>query len=180
MSREWTYKKYGISLSPIVRGDLEMIRCWRNDPKISSQMIDKSYITHSQQQQWFNGLNGDKSRLYFLAYFKDEAIGVVSLVDIDSGDGTAHPSMYIYKDKFRNNIVPFCVAFALNDFAFEQLKLTCLFGKIYTDNQASLNFHKKSGYLYQYTDNNQQLMHFTLVKSDYDKAKAPITRFIRY
>ncbi len=179
-TRKWDFHRYGVGLSRFVESDIEMVRQWRNSPKISQQMLDKTYISETQQQAWYQRLREDESQQYFLAFFKDQAIGVVSLIKIDRLSGTAEPGMYIYNDDFINNIVPFCVAFALNDFAFEALQLTRLLGKIYLSNSASIRFHKASGYQVDNIDEKRclQLMH--LDKSTYDLAKQKITKFIRY
>jgi len=179
-TRKWDFQRYGVSLSQFVESDIEMVRQWRNSPKISQQMLDKTYISEKQQQAWYQRLIQDESQQYFLAFFKDQAIGVVSLIKIDRLSGTAEPGMYIYNDDFLNNIVPFCVAFALNDFAFEKLQLTRLFGKIYLTNSASIRFHEASGYQSDNIDEKRclQLMH--LDKQAYALAKQKITQFIRY
>lgn len=172
------YQSYGVTLKPIGIADLEMVRQWRNDPFIASLMLDKTEITSQMQQLWFTGLMGDQSRAYWVAYFKQLPIGVASLTNIDLVNKTAEPGMYIYPEQYRNNIVPFCVAFALNDFAFDVLKLTTLYGKIYPDNHASVRFHQKCGYrCYQHTD---ELDLYQLTADHYMTAKAPIAHFIRY
>lgn len=179
-SRKWDFHRYGVSLSKFIESDIEMVRQWRNTPKISQQMLDKTYITEKQQQTWYQRLIQDESQQYFLAYFKEQAIGVVSLTKIDLLGGTAEPGMYIYNDDFINNIVPFCVAFALNDFAFEELQLKRLYGKIYHTNRASIRFHEASGYQVDKHDENTGLQLIHLDKQAYDLAKQKITHFIRY
>lgn len=178
--RIWEFQRYGISLSHLVEADIEMVRQWRNDPKISKLMLDKSYISEESQKVWFKRMLMDKSEKYFLAFFKGKPIGVASLIKIDPETGTAEPGMYIYDDDFINNIVPFCVAFALNDFAFEKLKLTRLFGKIYLDNEQSIRFHQASGYQFDSIDEKKDLQLIHLDQQPYDSAKQKITKFIRY
>lgn len=172
------YQAYGVTLKPISSADLEMVRQWRNDPSIAGLMLDKTEITSQMQQRWFEGLLDDQSRAYWIAHFKQQPIGVASLSKIDLSKKTAEPGMYIYPEQYRNNIVPFCVAFALNDFAFDILKLTTLYGKIYSSNEASARFHQKCGYsCYQQSG---ELDLYQLTAERYTKAKAPIAHFIRY
>lgn len=172
------YQAYGVTLKPIGAADLEMVRQWRNDPSIATLMLDKTEITSQMQQQWFAGLVGDHNRAYWVVYFKQQPIGVASLSNINRSSNTAEPGMYIYPEHYRNNIVPFCVAFALNDFAFDVLKLTTLYGKIYPSNTASVRFHEKCGYrCYQHT---AELDLYQLTAEHYGIAKAPIAHFIRY
>ncbi|QIR13953.1 UDP-4-amino-4,6-dideoxy-N-acetyl-beta-L-altrosamine N-acetyltransferase [Shewanella aestuarii] len=181
MNSNWppSYTAYGITLSPLSQDMIETVRQWRNDPKIAELMLDKSHITAEQQQTWFDGLQGDTSRAYWVAYFKDEPIGVASLMHICYDSSSAEPGLYIYPEKYRNNIVPFCLAFALNDFAFQQLSLNVLWGKIYETNQSSMRFHQTCGY-HQYDTKADGLMLVKLLKDDYEIAKKPIARYIRY
>lgn len=172
------YQAYGVTLKPISSADLEMVRQWRNDPSIADLMLDKTEITSQMQQRWFESLFDDQSRAYWVAYFKQQPIGVASLSKIDLSSKTAEPGMYIYPEQYRNNIVPFCVAFALNDFAFDILKLSKLYGKIYSSNAASVRFHQKCGYrCYQQSG---ELDLYQLTAEHYSAAKAPIAHFIRY
>lgn len=177
------FQRYGITIKPLAEDDLEMVRRWRNSPEIAQHMLDQSYITAESQRKWFNALQHDESRAYWVAWFKEEPIGVVSLVNINRKEGTAEPGMYIYPQQYRNNIVPFCAAFILNDYAFEELGLTLLLGKIFTDNEASIRFHEKCGYTKvakPLADEGKQLIHYELTQANYEQAKQPIARFIRY
>lgn len=178
------FQRYGVTLKPLTADDLEMVRHWRNSPEIAQHMIDQTHISKAMQRDWFNGLCDDHSRIYWVAWFKEQPIGVVSLVNIDKIAGTAEPGMYIYPSHYRNNIVPFCVAFILNDYAFEEIGLSLLLGKIFTDNESSIRFHEKCGYvsvtITTETIKSKQLMHYELTAENYALAKQPIARFIRY
>ncbi|WP_299074839.1 GNAT family N-acetyltransferase [uncultured Paraglaciecola sp.] len=173
------FRKYGIHLCPVTDADLELIRGWRNDQEINQHMLDQSYITQQMQQAWFKRLQGDTSQVYWLIMFKDEKIGVASLTNIDREKGTAEPGMYIFTEKYKNNIVPFCAAFALNDFAFEQLGSQQLKGKIFDNNGASLRFHQSCGYV-QVGEAEAGLLHFVLTADQYIPARDKISHFIRY
>ncbi|MCO4319928.1 UDP-4-amino-4,6-dideoxy-N-acetyl-beta-L-altrosamine N-acetyltransferase [Aliidiomarina quisquiliarum] len=182
------FQRYGVTIKTLTESDLEMVRNWRNSPEIAQHMLDQSYITADMQRKWFNGLVNDNSRAYWVAWFKGEPIGVVSLVNINRSEGTAEPGMYIYPQQYRNNIVPFCVAFILNDYAFDELGLSLLYGKIFTDNEASVRFHEKCGYVqvnerkpsHEMTNVPKQLLHYELKEANYKSARDPIARFIRY
>ncbi|MBV7316389.1 GNAT family N-acetyltransferase [Shewanella sp. NIFS-20-20] len=181
MSAVWPprFERYGITLQPITEADLEMVRLWRNSPEISQHMLDQRPISQAQQQAWFAGLCGDEQRAYWVASFKGEPIGVASLVAIDRERRQCEPSMYIYPQHYRNNIVPFCVAFALNDMAFFELGMGLLVGKVFRENVASLRFHLKCGYQAQ-DDHHGELIPMTLRVVDYQAARDPLARFIRY
>lgn len=173
------FARYGVRLVPLVQDDIEMVRQWRNDPKIADLMLDKTHITIEMQRQWFARLQLDNDRFYYLAWFKDQPIGVASLIGVNREAGSCEPGMYIYVDEYRNNIVPFCVAFALNDLAFEVLGLSQLFGKIFANNTPSIRFHEASGYRH-YDEGEDGLGLYILEREPYLVARAKIARFIRY
>lgn len=173
------FSRYGVTLRPLAEDMLETVRQWRNDPEIAQHMLNQELITAEKQRLWFQELVDDRSRAYWVAWFKNEPIGVASLVNIDRVSGTVEPGMYIYPQIYRNNIVPFCVAFALNDMAFEVLGLTCLKGKIFPENEASIRFHQKCGYS-EIPSDDEKLLRYELVRANYESARAPIALFIRY
>lgn len=173
------FTRYGITLKELQRDEIEMVRQWRNDPKIAELMLDQTHITESMQKQWFDRMSESDSQYYFLAWFKDQPIGVASLINIDREQQTCEPGMYIYVDEYRNNVVPFCVAFALNDLAFEVFSLQTLYGKIFADNAASVRFHEACGYT-KYSERADRLGLFSLTQPDYLIARNKISRFIRY
>lgn len=177
---EWPmeYQAYGVTLKPLSQAMLETVRQWRNDPIIADLMLDKTHITAQMQQAWFDKLQGDKSRGYWVVYFKDEAIGVASLVRIDMEIGRAEPGFYIYHPKCRRNIVPFCAAFALNDFAFERMRLSALDAVVLSSNSPALRFNETCGY--QHLGERDGFVSMRLTPDHYQKARAPISRFIRY
>lgn len=179
------FKRFGVTLKPLSEDMLETVRQWRNDPEVAKHMLTREYISAEQQVQWFKRMSQDPTQMYWVAWFKEQPIGVASLTEINTQSKTVAPGMYIYPQEFKNNIVPFCVAFALNDYAFEELKLETLIGKIFTDNESSLRFHEKCGYKKFMPNTGMQnepegLQWFCLSQDDYETAKAPIARFIRY
>lgn len=173
------FERYGIRLESLREQDIEQVRQWRNDPKIASLMLDQSYITEEMQQRWFTRMSQSEDQCYMLAWFKGEPIGVASLTAIDTEARSCEPGMYIYPDEYRNNIVPFCVAFALNDLAFEAFALDTLYGKIFDDNTASVRFHEASGYR-RYGERDNGLGLYRLERDAYIAARDKIARFIRY
>lgn len=173
------FQRYGVTLCPLQADDLEMVRAWRNDPKIASLMLDQTHITASMQQAWFARLKGSNQQFYYVAWFRQTPIGVASLTAVDRLQGSAEPGMYIYPDEYRSNLVPFCVAFALNDLAFEDFGLTRLYGKIFATNTASVRFHEACGY-HRYAEQADGLGRYLLEQPAYLLARDKISRFIRY
>ena len=48
-----TFKRYDIILERLTLDKIELVRNWRNDPKISQYMDFKEYISPEMQLNWF-------------------------------------------------------------------------------------------------------------------------------
>lgn len=77
------FARYGVKLVALAQDDIEMVRQWRNDPKIADLMLDKTHITREMQQQWFVRLQHAQDQFYYLVWFKDQPIGVASLIKVN-------------------------------------------------------------------------------------------------
>lgn len=175
---EFHFARYGVVLKPIQQDQIEMVRQWRNTARIRELMLQQEPISKGQQARWFKTMYQDPTQVYFLVYFKSQPIGVASLTAIDTRARECEPGMYIFEETYQGNIIPFSVAFALNDIAFEVLELARLHGKIFQSNQASLRFHKACGY--QVTDDAGELIRLTLTPQQYMPARQKLMRFMRF
>lgn len=174
----FSFARYGVELKPIQAEQIEMVRQWRNTPRIRKLMLQSEPISQAQQARWYSAMVNDPAQVYFVVYFKSQPIGVGSLTAIDTQTKDCEPGMYIYDETYQCNIIPFSVAFALNDIAFEVLGLTTLHGKIFQSNQASLRFHKACGY--KVTEDDGELVRLALTPSHYAPAKQKLMRFMRF
>ena len=141
---------YQVKLVRLQRKDLEMVRQWRNDPKIQQFMLSNSQISKEQQQQWFDKVDADPKQLQFVIYYKEAPIGAANLkVIIGESVQNAQvvePGLYIYEDKYRANLLAFAPTLLLNDYCFDVLKVENLRAVVKSDNVAALNYNKKLGY----------------------------------
>ena len=178
VQENFCYAKYGVSLQPIKSEQIEMVRSWRNRADIREKMLTRDEITTEQQLKWFNAIGKADNLVYFVAFFKALPIGVASAINIDPERKFCEPGMYIAEPKYQGNIVPFCVAFALNDFLFEELRLRVLNGKVFKSNNESMRFHLACGY--QVVEDSSDLVRLELNKKNYIEARDKVARFIRY
>lgn len=173
------FTRYGVTLTPIKSEHLEMVRQWRNCDSIRKFMLDQREISQAQQEAWFSGLSNDRSRAYWLIIFRQQPIGVVSILAMDETKKTGEPGFYIYPEQYRNNLVPFCVVFALNDMAFFELGLKQLDATVLNHNISAIRFNIKCGYL-QLGETTPGQVAMRLKPEDYIAARDPLAKFIRY
>jgi len=60
---------YDITLVRLTYDQLELVRNWRNDPKISQYMEFRDYITPEMQIKWFNKVN-NRNNYYFVIEYR--------------------------------------------------------------------------------------------------------------
>ncbi len=137
--------KYGVTLNRLTEDKIEMIRNWRNDPKIVQYMEYKEYITPEMQTAWFQKINNDNN-YYFLIEFNGKEIGLINVRDIDYELREGEGGIYIYDDDCLNSTISFQATMCLYDFCFETLKLERLIAHILKDNKRAIKYNKLLGY----------------------------------
>jgi len=170
--KEW--ERYGIKLHRLTSDKLELVRNWRNDPKISQYMFFKEYITPEMQLEWFSKINND-SNYYFIAEYNKEEIGLANIKNVDKEKKNGEGGIFIYKDEYLNTDVPFRVAFCNTDFAFEELKLDHIYAQIVAENKRAVRFNKALGYEIKASEDGNSVL-VTLEKENYYKQRM---RYIR-
>ena len=70
-----------IKIRPLMEKDIEYLRCWRNDPELSTYLNEIPFITPEKQLDWFNSYLTDNDNLFFVIVDKkrDIQIGSVAL-----------------------------------------------------------------------------------------------------
>ena len=168
---------YGITLSRLTEDKIELVRNWRNDPKIAQYMEFEEYITPEMQLTWFNKINNDKNYYFIIEYNKHE-VGLINVKDIDSEIYQGEAGIFIYDDDCLNSTVSFQATLCLYDFCFETLKLKQLTAHILNDNKRAIKFNKMIGFKIL---QNQELIKnqsYILTFKDYIKNRNEISPII--
>src|SRR5579862_2499009 len=97
--------RYGITLERLDHEHLEMVRNWRNDPKISQFMFYKGEISPQMQQEWFQSINTEQN-FFFIIHYNNESVGLINISSIDWDNRTAYTGLFIYDEKFWGSDVP--------------------------------------------------------------------------
>ena len=157
---------YGVTLRRLTEDKIEMIRNWRNDPKIVKYMEYKEYITPEMQKKWFDKINNDNN-YYFLIVVDNKEIGLINIRDIDYDSLEGEAGIYIYDDEYLNSTVSFQCSLLLYDFCFEKLKLKKIIAHIIKDNKRAIKYNKMLGYILNDKDDNSVNQLYYLEKSNY-------------
>lgn len=177
-------EKYGITLRQLEKRNIEMVRQWRNHPEVARYMLSQEIITVEQHTQWFEYLCQRSDQQVFVAYFKDEPIGVANCTALDASTlkNAKHiePGVYMAPDcSYRGTVLAFAPAVALNEALFE---LTCcerLIAHVISSNTGAIRFNQTMGYE-QIPTEQQDLVKMQLNSDNFLKAKEKITRLLRF
>ena len=158
--------RYGVILRQLTEHKIEMIRNWRNDPKIVQYMEYKEYITPEMQKKWFDKINNNNN-YYFIILVENKEIGLINIRDIDYKLSEGEAGIYIYDESKLNSTISFQATFALYDFCFEELRLERVIAHILKNNKRAIKYNKLIGYKLSDLQENIDNQHYVLSKNDY-------------
>ncbi|MFV0470787.1 MAG: GNAT family N-acetyltransferase; N-acetyltransferase [Paludibacteraceae bacterium] len=162
--------KYGVTLRRITVDKIEMIRQWRNDPKIVKFMEFKEFITPEMQEVWFEKINNEQN-YFFLIIIDNQEIGLINVKDIDSRQLEGEAGIFIYDDNYYNSTASFQASFALYDFCFDTLRLDRVVAHILKENKRAIKFNKLIGYKIVSGQDDVKNQLYYLIKSEYQNVK---------
>lgn len=168
---------YGVTLRRLTEDKIEMVRNWRNDPKIQQYMEFRDYITPEMQKKWFERINNDNN-YYFVIVVDNKEVGLTNLRDIDYVDGIAEPGIFIYDDEYLNSPLSFKVALCLSDFGFDNLGLKTFYGHVLKGNKRAKRFNSALGYKMCDGENEKHLQLHCLTKESYYKCKEKLIKYL--
>jgi RimJ/RimL family protein N-acetyltransferase len=140
-----TISRYGIDLVRVQKEHIEMIRVWRNDPKIRDYMFFKSEITSEMQAKWFNSVNNDQN-FYFMVCPADTPIGLISISSIDYEHRKAFAGLFIYDDNFLGTDIPVRSSLCLLDTFFTYTTIDTLYAKVLNSNMVADQYNTSLGF----------------------------------
>lgn len=170
-------EKYGIKLNRLTHDKIELVRRWRNDPKISKFMEFRDEITSEMQERWFSKIDNDNN-FYFLIEIDKKEIGLINVKDVDYERGIGEPGIFIWDDKYLNSDISFRAALCLTDFCFEALKLNILIIHVLSDNKRAIEYNEAYGYVRSSGQESEYNQEYTLVYERYVTKRNRILKFI--
>lgn len=169
---------YGITLERLTLDKIELLRNWRNDPKIQQYMEYRDYITPEMQRNWFDRINNERN-YYFIINCDEKDIGLVNLKDIDYERKCAEPGIFIYEDEYLNGDTGIRVALLNTDFAFEALNLDFLYGHVLKNNRRAIRFNSVFGYELSSGQESVSNQLYTLKKEIYFQKRENLKRLLQ-
>lgn len=140
-----TIRKYGLVLQRIRTEHIEMIRGWRNDPKIKKHMFFQAMITPEMQQEWFESINNDQN-YYFVIYLDNLPCGLISISSIDFDNKNAFAGLFIYDDKYLGTDVPVRASLSILDVFFGFTNIESIYAKVRGSNIVAHGYNTSLGF----------------------------------
>lgn len=168
---------YGVRLIPLTGEKLETVRQWRNDPEISRHMEYREHITPGMQRTWFESVNNPNNH-YSLVEFEGREIGLINAKNIDYGNKSGEPGLFIFDKSYLGSDLAFLASFCHGDFLTDILGLNRFFVHIMRDNKRSISFNKALGYKLLSGQENTVKQKYVLSAEDYRKRRDSIVRAI--
>jgi UDP-4-amino-4,6-dideoxy-N-acetyl-beta-L-altrosamine N-acetyltransferase len=137
--------RYGITLERMRTEHCEMVRTWRNDPKIQQFMFYKGEITPAMQQEWFAAVDNEQN-FFFIIWYKDVPVGLINISSIDWENKTAYTGLFIYDEKFWGSDVPAMASLAMLDVFFMLFDIQSAYAKVKGNNPVAHNYNSALGF----------------------------------
>jgi UDP-4-amino-4,6-dideoxy-N-acetyl-beta-L-altrosamine N-acetyltransferase len=134
-----------MEFNPLTESDLEMILTWRNAPEVRENMYTRHEISREEHNAWFDRLQKDQTKAYFLAVLNLEPVGVVGFSEINKVQGISTWAFYA-SPKAPRGSGSLMEYYAL-EYAFNELKLHKLRCEVLSFNRTVIKLHKKFGFI---------------------------------
>ena len=130
---------YGVTLRRLTHDKIEMLRQWRNDPKIQQHMFYREYITPEMQERWFANLDAH-TNFYFIVEYDGKEIGLINVKNVDYEKRNGESGVFIYEDKYLNTDVAYRAHLVMFEYMYEVLKLDYTYSHMLVDNPRAVRF----------------------------------------
>ena len=138
-------RKYGLMLKRIGSEQIEMIRQWRNDPKIRRHMFFQAPITPEMQQDWYTSINNYQN-YYFIIYNNSDACGLIHVSSIDFDNKNAFAGLFIYNDMYLGTDIPVRASLSILDVFFGFTNINSVYAKVRDSNIVAHLYNTSLGF----------------------------------
>ena len=154
-----------MALKKLELNHLELILTWRNSLEIRKAMVSQNKISYSEHLKWFDKLKNNKDAKWFLYEdIKKKPSGVIYVSSIDRSKKNG--VWGFYKSPHSARGVGLKMGIEGLEYFFTKLKLNTIYGEVRRQNDKSIKFHKKLGFII--IDNKQiKLSPFTFSDSTF-------------
>lgn len=168
-------QKYGIALEKLTADKIELVRSWRNDPKISRSMFFTQHISPEMQRKWFASVDNENN-FYFLISYHEKLLGMIHASEIDYAKKTAFSGLFIYDETYWGTDVPVRASLAMLDFFFAEKRIETFYAKTRIENKAAVHYNQLLGFQIERDIENQRGLLMKLTRESYERSAARLQK----
>jgi len=139
------YTQFGVTLVRLKEEDIELVRQWRNSPRIRERFAYREYITTEMQKSWFRSIS-NLHNFYFVIIWQEEKIGVINAREIDWQNRKLESGIFIRDQKYWNTPVPSIVSVMMTQLFFRIFGWDHYHARILKSNTAAIRYNRSLGY----------------------------------
>lgn len=132
------------TLRAVTGHDLELMRSWRNHPKIASKMYTRHEISAEEHQAWWARTSERDDQAYFMYERAEGPLGIVGFTQIDASNGNCFWAFYASPTAPKGTGAR--MEFLALEHVFSTLKLHKLSCEVLAFNEPVIGLHKKFGF----------------------------------
>ena len=140
-----TIEGYGITQTRVQEEDIELIRQWRTDPRVSQYMFYRGGITPAQQLAWFRAIDNDRN-YFFIVHHEGRKIGLNSIKNIDWTTRSGEGGLFIVPEELRQSLLVFRIAIPPLIWLFEHLDFGAVHAAVHPENKRAIRYNKSLGH----------------------------------
>ncbi len=133
-------------LRPIAKSDLDMVLQWRNREDIRRAMYSDHVITREEHYTWFDRVTVERKTQHFIFEYDAVPMGVINVVDIHPTANRCTWGFYVGVEESARGTGS-AMGFVALEYMFEVLHFRKVIGEVLADNEASLKYHKRLGFV---------------------------------
>ena len=138
-----------VVLRAVEESDNAMLLSLINDPDTEMMLGGSSWpVSEAEQLKWFEHQERSRDVLRCIVALQEDgkAIGTIILSDIDQKNATGHIHIKMSKDSGRGKGYGTDAVNTMVQYAFEELRLNCIYANILSYNEASIKLFERCGF----------------------------------
>lgn len=174
-----------IKLIPLTLDYLDTVFEWRNRADVRKNMYTSHEITKEEHLSWFERINRDITKRYFIFELDNVPCGVIGFVDINTVSKSSSWAFYSGDTTVRG--IGSLMEITALDYAFNEMELHKLYCEVLEFNEPVIKFHKKHGFQqegifkkHHFADGKFWDVHrLAIFKNDWDKCRDEVAKRIK-
>ncbi|ATF09002.1 UDP-4-amino-4,6-dideoxy-N-acetyl-beta-L-altrosamine N-acetyltransferase [Candidatus Enterovibrio altilux] len=133
-----------VLLKAMTRSNLSIVREWRNTPATRKKMFTTHEIKSDEHITWFERIQQDSTKLFYLVSIENNDVGIVSFTNINQKNACAEWGFY--KNPNTRKGIGLVILHATLNHAFDSLRLKQINSRVLAINPKVLHLHNKLGF----------------------------------